>query len=29
LNILEKKEIKQLLKHIGMQDDQIKKLMKK
>jgi len=29
LNILDKKEIKQLLKHIGMQDDQIKKLMKK
>lgn len=29
LNILEKKEIKQLLKHIGMQDDQIKKLLKK
>ena len=29
LNILEKNEIKELLKHIGMQDDQIKKLMKK
>jgi hypothetical protein len=29
LKILDKREIKSLLKHIGIQDDQIKKLMKK
>jgi len=29
LNILDKKEIKQLLNHIGLQDSEIKKLMKK
>ena len=29
LNILSKKEIKNLLKHIGLQDSEIKKLMKK
>jgi hypothetical protein len=29
LNILEKKEIKIMLKHIGLQDSEIKKLMKK
>ena len=29
LNILSKKEIKSLLKHIGLQDSEIKKLMKK
>ena len=29
LNILEKKEIKNILKHIGIQDSEIKKMMKK
>jgi len=29
LNVLSKKEIKSLLKHIGLQDSEIKKLMKK
>ena len=29
LSVLEKKEIKSLLNHIGVQDDKIKKLMKK
>jgi hypothetical protein len=29
LNILEKKEIKALLKHLGIQDNEVKKLMKK
>ena len=29
LNILEKKETKSLLNHIGLQDSEIKKLMKK